>query len=106
MIKAALLQNIQTRPDVFGTRFVTPLPPSRKPLPTLPAIVGDGVYETGSDPRLTEFIRKTYGNAYIAPGMESPGAQFFRHSFMRRRNMVDTPSKGLSEPSLNNPQRR
>ena len=105
MIKAALLQNIKTRPDVFGSRFVTPLPPSKTPLPTLPAIVGDGAYHTGSDPKLDAWFRKTYGASYIPPGTESPGTQFFRESMRMRRNMMDMPLKGLSEPSPNNPQR-
>jgi hypothetical protein len=112
MLKAALLQNIQTRPDVFGSRHHAPLPGVRMPLPTLPAIVGSHNYMPGPIDRmmrtpeqLDDWYRKRYGSAYIPPGKENPATQFYRRHLAATRRMIDSPVSGVSEPTLNNPQR-
>ena len=116
MIKAALLQNIQTRPDVFGTRHFAPLPGVRMPLPTLPPIVGGRGYGVKPLPgpidkmartpeQLDAWYRQRYGASYIAPGTESPASQYYRTKLGQVRNMIAQPLSGVSEPSLNNPQK-
>jgi len=66
MIQSALIQNVQTRPDVFGARQFAPLPSQKVPLYTLPPIVGDTMYTPGQG--------------------ESIGTQFFRDKMSPVRN--------------------
>jgi hypothetical protein len=58
MLQSALIQNVQTRPDVFGARQFAPLPSQKVPLYTLPPIVGDTMYTPGQGESIgTQFFR-------------------------------------------------
>ena len=83
--RAAIMNNTQTRPDVFGSRLFYPLAGSSKPLPTHPAIVGDSLYREQHP--------------------ENPGTQFFRGALMARRAMMQTPVLKVMEPNVNSPHR-
>ena len=62
MLQGALLQNMRTRPDVFGSRQFSPLPPQRVPLYTLPPIVGNTLYSPMHSETLgTQFLRGKLG---------------------------------------------
>jgi hypothetical protein len=95
-LRSALFDNVQTRPrviaphrlyDGFGSpSYRMPLERSIKPLPTLPHIVGNTMY----DPRL------------FTMGMESPGTKFIRDKLSFGRSVLPTLS-GSGEPSKTNP---
>ncbi len=95
-LRSALFDNIQTRPrisspyrlaDGYGIpTFRMPLERSIKPLPTLPHIVGNTMY----DPRL------------FTEGKESPGTAFLRNKFLFKRSVLPTLS-GSGAPSNSNP---
>ena len=89
---------MKTRPDIFGTRQFLPLTPSVKPLPTLPPIVGSTMYS----PAIKFPGRKLIGRMEYSG--ETPGSQFLRTQ--TGRSFMSSPSGEISEPSLNNPQRR
>jgi hypothetical protein len=74
MLQSALIQNVQTRPDVFGTRQFAPLPSQKVPLYTLPPIVGDTMYTPGQG--------------------ESIGTQFFRDKMSPVRNFGSASLQG------------
>jgi len=62
MLQGSLIQNMRTRPDVFGSRQVAPLPPQTVPLYTLPPIVGNTLYSPMHSESLgTQFLRKKLG---------------------------------------------
>ena len=95
MLKASLLENIKTRPDVFGSRFNYPLPGSRLPLPTLPPIVGNTLYTTiGNNP---------YCKA-VGCSSKNPG-QTFLQSVLEKKRLMNAGVSPLKEPNQNNPQR-
>lgn len=97
MLKATLLENIKTRPDVFGTRLHVPLPGSRKPLPTLPSIVGNHIYTTMADNPYCKAVGcGTRG--------QSPG-QTFLQQVLEKKRLMSSQVAPLSEPNQNNPQR-
>jgi len=85
MLKAALIENMGQRKDMFGARQFVPLTPSVKPLITNPAIVGDYLY-------------------HLRKAGETPGTQFLRAKIPR--DFVDTAVQPLSEPNLFNPSRQ
>ena len=59
MLQGSLIQNMRTRPDVFGSRQVAPLPPQTVPLYTLPPIVGNTTYSPMRGESLgTQFLRQ------------------------------------------------
>ena len=104
MIKAALLHNIQTRPDVFGNRRFYPLPGERKPLYTLPGIVGNPQYEPARCKAIG--CEKTKKEGDFKRGIfpvANPASQFFaQHLSKLRMKPVQMPNDGVSEPSENN----
>jgi len=62
MLQGALIQNMRTRQDVFGSRQFAPLPPQRVPLYTLPPIVGNTLYSPMHSETLgTQFLRGKLG---------------------------------------------
>jgi hypothetical protein len=66
MLQGALLQNMRTRPDVFGSRQVAPLPPQTVPLYTLPPIVGNTQYSPMQTESLgTQFLRRKLGGGHL-----------------------------------------
>ena len=66
MLQGALLQNMRTRPDVFGSRQVAPLPPQTVPLYTLPPIVGNTQYSPMQTESLgTQFLRRKLGSGHL-----------------------------------------
>lgn len=79
MLQSGLIQNIQTRPDVFGARQFAPLPSQKVPLYTLPPIVGNTMYSPGQG--------------------ESIGTQFFRDKMTPVRNF-GSDSIGGMRPSM------
>jgi hypothetical protein len=85
ILKAGLMNNIQKRPDVFGSRLTYPLPGERKPLPTHPAIVGETTYR---DTR-----------------PENPATKFFRGALLQKRSMSMSPVSKIREPNGNSPMR-
>jgi hypothetical protein len=104
MLKAALLGNVQTRPNVFGTRYVLPLPGTRVPLPTLPGIVGNTLYHPLNCMGPNCEKHKNEGNPArgLMPLM-NPGTQFLQQRLsMGRMKAVSMPGNGISEPNMNN----
>ena len=85
MLQGALLQNMCTRPDVFGSRQVAPLPPQTVPLYTLPPIVGNTTYSPMRG--------------------ESLGTQFLRQKLGARHQMAAGRVTGLFEPNGNSAER-
>jgi len=85
MLKAALIENMGTRRDMFGSRQFLPLTPSVKPLITHPPIVGDYLY-------------------HLRKAGETPGTKFLRSRISR--DFADTAVQPLSEPNLFNPSRQ
>jgi hypothetical protein len=95
-LRSALFDNIQTRPrvianhrlyDGFGSpSYRMPLERSIKPLPTLPHIVGNTMY----DPRI------------FTEGKESPGTNYLRHHLSFGRSILPS-LRGSGEPSNSNP---
>jgi hypothetical protein len=85
MLQGALLQNMRTRPDVFGSRQVAPLPPQTVPLYTLPPVVGNTTYSPMRG--------------------ESLGTQFLRQKLGARHQMGAGRVTGLFEPNGNSSQR-
>jgi len=66
MLQGALIQNMRTRKDVFGSRQVVPLPSQKVPLYTLPPIVGDTMYSPMQTESLgTQFLRKKLGAGHL-----------------------------------------
>lgn len=132
MLKSALLQNYQTRPDVFGSRFHMPLTGEVKPLPTLPSIVGDTRYLPETYPRTDPHKRlpERFLEKFKMPGgreparcmamspqcmgedkwrrhmglppVMNPGAQFLIGKLGGGRDILGQ-IKPLTEPSVNNP---
>jgi hypothetical protein len=85
MLQGALLQNMRTRPDVFGSRQVAPLPSQKVPLYTLPSIVGN--------------------TQYSPMHSESLGTQFLRSKLGARHQMAGGLVRGLFEPNVNSSER-
>jgi len=57
---------MRTRPDVFGSRQVAPLPPQTVPLYTLPPIVGNTQYSPMQTESLgTQFLRRKLGGGHL-----------------------------------------
>jgi len=83
--RVAIMNNTQTRPDVFGSRLLYPLAGSIKPLPTHPPIVGNSLYNTKQG--------------------ETPGTKFFRGALMNKRKMMMQPLQGIFEANQNSPLR-
>ena len=66
MLQGALIQNMRTRQDVFGSRQFAPLPPQRVPLYTLPPIVGNTTYSPMHSESLgTQFLRRKLGAGHM-----------------------------------------
>jgi hypothetical protein len=135
MLQSALIQNVQTRPDVFGARQFAPLPSQKVPLYTLPPIVGDTMYTPGQGESIgTQFFRdkmspvRTFGSAslqgrtpivgrmdmdkyhQIGSGMEDQMPMFGgRQNQIRPAVMPNMISRrqqlGLGEPNGNSSQR-
>lgn len=105
MIKAALLHNIQTRPDVLaGTRKFFPLPGERKPLPTFPGIVGNTQYHPARCMAIGCEKKEKEGDFRrgLFP-VANPAAQFFQQKLgMVRMKEPMMPTAGVSEPNMNN----
>ena len=78
MLQSGLIQNYQTRPDVFGARQFAPLPSQKVPLYTLPPIVGNTMYSPGQG--------------------ESIGTQFFRDKMTPVRNFGSASIGGIRPP--------
>jgi len=76
---------MRTRPDVFGSRQVAPLPPQTVPLYTLPPIVGNTQYSPMRG--------------------ESLGTQFLRQKLGVRHQMGAGRVTGLFEPNGNSAER-
>jgi len=86
MLQSGLIQNIQTRPDVFGARQFAPLPSQKVPLYTLPPIVGNTMYSPGQGESIgTQFFRdqmspvRNFGSASIGgmrPSMDRNHSQY------------------------------
>jgi hypothetical protein len=87
MLKAALLENMRTRQDVFGSRQFAPLTGIRVPLPTNPPIVGDTRYK-------------------LKTSVERPGTRMYRSLLQGTRDFSDTPALELSEPNMFNISRK
>jgi hypothetical protein len=112
MLRAAILENIKTRPDVFGSRQFYPLPGSSKPLPTLPSIVGNTQYDRFMPIDRTPVIRRPdidtraiVRRAVVQPLM-TPGIQFLQEKLARVRDIKTEPVMPLSEPNNFNPSRQ
>lgn len=96
-LRSAIFDNVRTRPavvspyrlgDGYGIpTYRFPLDRSIKPLPTLPAIVGNTTY----DPMMFE---KPY---------ETTGTAFLRDRFLNRRALLPGFKTPLGEPSKTNP---
>ena len=82
MLRAAFINNVQTRPSVLSNGHVQALPGQRLPLPTSPAVVGSPLDWT----RLNQ---------------ETPGTHFLRQNLGRSRRMVSMPVRKLDEPNQN-----
>lgn len=85
MLQGALLQNMRTRPDVFGSRQFAPLPSQKVPLYTLPPVVGNTLYSPMHS--------------------ESLGTQFLRRKLGARHMMGAGAVRGLFEPNGNSAER-
>jgi len=85
MLQGALLQNMRTRPDVFGSRQFATLPSQKVPLYTLPPIVGNTMYSPMQTESLgTQFLRRKLGGGHL---------------------MGAGPIRGLFEPNVNSSER-
>lgn len=113
MLQSGLIQNYQTRPDVFGARQFAPLPSQKVPLYTLPPIVGNTMYSPGQGESIgTQFFRdkmspvRNFGSASLRgppPMMDRTHNQFGQmdmSAFQSRRQQL-----GLGEPNQNSSQR-
>lgn len=119
MLKAHLLENIQTRDNVFGSRHFSPLQPSIKPLPTNPPIVGNTWYKPagyGNRPgpgpidrlartpaQLDAWYRQRYGVSYTG---ETPGVSFIRSQLGGVRDLNKSTATEVSEPNQFNPSKQ
>ena len=111
MLQSGLIQNYQTRPDVFGARQFAPLPSQKVPLYTLPPIVGNTMYSPGQGESIgTQFFRdqmspvRNFGSASIGgmrPSMDRNHSQFGQMPTnsldMRKRPAVMTRQPGFGQ---------
>ena len=96
-LRSAVFDNIRTRPGVILNRQLTdgtgipafrmPLERSIKPLPTLPHIVGNTLYDA---------------NMALRP-VETAGTSFIRSQLLNKRNMKPMLEPGIGDPSKTNP---
>lgn len=118
MYSVGLLDNLRTRPGVKLNRPIPTIPVERKPLPTLPPIVGDMRYiPTITMPSLNwgrdreparcmamtpECMGREKWEKYY--GANNPGRRFLNEHLQERRRMAtEVPRTEISEPNGNNP---
>ena len=109
MYQLGLLDNLRTRPGVSINKPLPVLPIERKPLPTLPPIVGDRRYiPTITCKAMTpacmgqEKWEQMFGSKF--PRKDNPGRRFLHDHLQERRRMaVEAPPSNISEPNGNNP---
>jgi hypothetical protein len=95
MIPVALYHNKPVKQNIVGRLRHEVLRPERKPLPTLPPIVGNSRYK----PEMMEA-----GNTEL-PVPSNPGVEFIKRRMMSVRRFNPNVPMEISEPNNNSPNR-
>lgn len=103
MLHTALLDNIRIRPAVTQPGRVPLLDRSRKPLPTLPGIVGDQLYKPARCMAVSPACmgEEEYNRRYGI--RKNPFPDFLADRLGAMRKLTPMPSEGIAEPNQNNP---